>query len=197
MAATASHLTQQSRRLTAERGLHGFTLEELCEIVGISRRTFFNYFRSKEDAVIGIDEVDELQRLADDFMRRGSRGWPAVIDDIIEIAVEHARATGLGMSDHADLMAAVGREPRLLARFVDISREREDQLTQLAAAREGVPASDLRARASIQLIAAVLRTASNSLFDPKGDCDFADALLDSLAAIRTVSASATSETSAS
>jgi AcrR family transcriptional regulator len=197
MAATASRLTDQSRRLTAERGLHGFTIEELCDAVGISRRTFFNYFHSKEEVVIGVDEVDEVQRLAKDFMDRGSRGWPAVIDDIIDIAVEHARATGLGMSEHADLMAAVEREPKLLARFVELSREREEQLTQLAAAREGVPASDLRARASVQLIAAVLRTASDRIFDPNGDGDFAAALLDSLAAVRAVAASASSESSAS
>ncbi len=37
----------------AHYGLNGFTIEQLCEDVGVSRRTFFNYFPSKEDAIIG------------------------------------------------------------------------------------------------------------------------------------------------
>ena len=47
-----------ARVLTAEEGLNGFTIEQLCEDVGVSRRTFFNYFPSKEDAIIGhlLDE---------------------------------------------------------------------------------------------------------------------------------------------
>ena len=79
MAATALRLTAVSRRLTAERGLNGFTVEELCAEVGISRRTFFNYFPSKDEAVIGMDETDEARRLVEHFNARGSRGWPAVL----------------------------------------------------------------------------------------------------------------------
>src|SRR6478735_6808726 len=53
MAQTRQALTTHARELTAERGLHGFTIDELCEHVGVSRRTFFNYFDAKEHAVIG------------------------------------------------------------------------------------------------------------------------------------------------
>lgn len=74
MAATASRLTALSRRLTAERGLNGFTIEELCDEVGVSRRTFFNYFPSKEEAVIGVAEEEDRRRFAEEFLARGSRG---------------------------------------------------------------------------------------------------------------------------
>ena len=52
-AATRTAITAVARSLTAEHGLNGFTVEEVCEAAGISRRTFFNYFQSKEDAIIG------------------------------------------------------------------------------------------------------------------------------------------------
>src|SRR5258708_34354312 len=100
MAATASRLTTLSRRLTAERGLNGFTIEELCDEVGVSRRTFFNYFPSKEEAVVGVDETQEAERYAREFLERGSRGGPAVVDDLVELAVDHVRAPEFGLAAH-------------------------------------------------------------------------------------------------
>ena len=59
-------LVSLARRATAAGGLNGFTVDQLCDEAGVSRRTFFNYFASKEDAVLGIplhtdrDETDEF-----------------------------------------------------------------------------------------------------------------------------------------
>lgn len=186
MAATASRLTTVSRRLTAELGLAGFTIEEVCDEVGVSRRTFFNYFPSKDEAVIGVDEGEQHERLAVSFLSRDSRGWPAVVDDLIDIAIEHVRAAGFGLAEHATLLNAIGREPRLLARFIDISREREQQISVLVAEREGTVADDPRVRASVQIVGTVLRSAGEQMIDPDGDGDFAAALQDSLAALRAV-----------
>ena len=36
-----------------EHGLDGFTMEQLAERVGVSRRTLFYYFPAKDDAVLG------------------------------------------------------------------------------------------------------------------------------------------------
>ena len=191
MAATASRLTTLSRRLTAERGLNGFTIEELCDEVGVSRRTFFNYFPSKEEAVVGVDELQEAERYAAAFLERGSRGWPAVVDDLIDLAVDHVRATEFGLTEHAEFIAAVAREPRLLARFMDINRDREQQLAELVAAREQVTTDDLRAVAAVQLVGTVLRTAGARVLESRVETDFATAITDSLAAIRAVTATPT------
>jgi AcrR family transcriptional regulator len=186
MAATESRLSAVSRRLTAERGLGGFTVEEVCAEVGVSRRTFFNYFPSKEDAVIGIDPLEEAELFATAFLERGSRGWPAVVDDLVELAVEHARAAGFGIAEHAEFIAAIGREPKLLAHFISISREREQQLAELIATREGTTTSDPRTLASVQIVASALRLAGERVLDQTSSDDFATALTDSLAAIRAV-----------
>lgn len=186
MAATSSRLTAVSRRLTAERGLAGFTIEELCAEVGVSRRTFFNYFPSKEDAVVGLDEAEEMQRLADAFLGRESRGWAAVVEDFIEIAAEHTRELGLDLAAHSELVAAISREPRLLARFVDITHDREQQIAELIAFREGVSTDDLGVLAAAQTIGGALRIAGRRILDPRFSGDFASTLLDAAAAMRGV-----------
>ncbi|WP_172979887.1 TetR/AcrR family transcriptional regulator [Agromyces agglutinans] len=186
MAATASRITAVSRRLTAVRGLNGFTIEQLCEEVGVSRRTFFNYFPSKEEAVIGLDEAEEFGRYAERFLGRDSRGWSSAVDDLLELAVEHARAAGFDVAEHADLVAAIDREPRLLARFIDVSREREGQLAELVATREGTSPRDPHVRAVVQVVSTALRMTGEQFHDLGTADDFAAALADAVAALRTV-----------
>lgn len=181
---TAHRLTAACRRLTAERGLAGFTVEEVCEEVGISRRTFFNYFPSKEEAVVGVDEQSELQRFAEDFLARPSRGWSAVLDDLAELVANHAVTSGLSVEEHLELHAALEREPKLLARFMGITRERDAQLIELVAHREGVPTADPHARAAVALFGAAIRTAGEQLFSSGGITDFGEALTRVIADMR-------------
>jgi AcrR family transcriptional regulator len=190
MRETATNLTRVSRRLTAERGLGGFTIEELCDEVDVSRRTFFNYFGSKEDAVIGTNPDDEWTAFADDFLLRPSAGWSRVIDDLVELAVSHFDVEHDAVA-HADLMRAVEREPRLLARFIGISRDRETQLAELVAAREGVGTGDPTLRAAVAVISAIMRAAGERLVDPDGPNDLSTTLTASLVAMRAVLAEPT------
>jgi AcrR family transcriptional regulator len=184
--ATSSHLSSVSRRLTAERGLAGFTIEEVCDEVGVSRRTFFNYFPSKEEAVLGVDESEEMRVVSESFLALGPRGWSAVVDDFIELAVEHVRLSGLDADEHRILIAAIDREPRLLARFIGMGRERELQLAELIAARENVSVDDVHVRAVVNLIATLLRSTGESLLETGSAENFGVALHESLAAVRAV-----------
>lgn len=184
--ATASALTALCRRLTAQRGLNGFTIEEVCSEVGVSRRTFFNYFPSKEDAVFGIDEMHELENFAENFLALGSRGWPAVVDDLVSFAVHYADSTGHDLAEHVQFMAVLEREPKLLARFIGIGRERETALVELVALREGVSTDDPLARASVDVVSIVMRSTADRLSDPRVAADFGAAITESLAAVRAV-----------
>ncbi|KAB3522706.1 TetR family transcriptional regulator [Corynebacterium sp. zg254] len=51
--ATHAALQDHATRLVLERGFDAVTVEDICTAVGISPRTFFNYFPSKEVAVLG------------------------------------------------------------------------------------------------------------------------------------------------
>jgi len=186
MRQTAAGLTSVSRRLTAELGLAGFTIEEVCDSVGVSRRTFFNYFASKEDAVIGANPDDEYRSFAEQFLARGAGTWPQVLTDLIDLAVEHIESNAMDPREHTDLMAALEREPRLLARFIGMTRDRDRQMRGLIADRQGVDSDDPRAVAIVSILGTLMKASAETLVDPANDTDFATILTTSLDAMRLV-----------
>lgn len=182
----ASRLTETARRLTAACGSNGYTIEQLCAEVGISRRTFFNYFPSKDEAVLGVDVRAEFEQLGDDFLTMGSRGWGLVVEDMVALAIQHAERSGITGPEHADFFRAMEREPRLLARFIGLTREHEATLARLVAEREGTDRDDLRVQAAVQIFGTVMRSAAERLTGPTPAHDLPTAIRETFTAIRTV-----------
>ena len=191
MRKTAASLTAVSRRLTAEHGLAGFTIEEVCDEVEVSRRTFFNYFATKEDAVIGGNSEGDFELLAEAFLAGTPGDWSRALQDLVDLAVAHIESDDADAQAHADLMAALEREPRLLARFIGVTRDRERQIRALIARREGVDENDPRAAAVVSIMAILMQTSAQRFIDPANTDDFATILTTSLAAFRTVLAEPT------
>jgi AcrR family transcriptional regulator len=111
--ATRSRLHQAALDLVERGGLAAVTVEEITEAADVAPRTFFNYFQSKEHAVLGSDSLLP-ERLAAAIAAR-----PAA-----EAPLEAARSAIM-----ADL-EAVDHEPAELRRQVALVRSEP----QLAAA---------------------------------------------------------------
>src|SRR4051795_4333102 len=62
--ATRLALHKAALQLVAERGLDGVSVDDIAERADVSPRTFFNYFTSKDDAVLGLDPTGPQRQAA-------------------------------------------------------------------------------------------------------------------------------------
>lgn len=185
---TRRALTRHARRLTIEHGLGGFTVEQVCELTGVSRRTFFNYFPSKEDAVVGgAEEVDPA--ILEAFMRARPEGIvgisPTLVDDLIALTLD-----AIGEFDEFDEFddprLVVAREPQLLNRFIGAGEEAERGLANLIQEREGLEADDPAVATMVGLFTTLVWRTAHRFFQPNNQTPLAELLSDSLATARTL-----------
>lgn len=173
MQKTRLSISRHARELTAEHGFAGFTVEELCARVGISRRTFFNYFGTKLDAVFGHKEdgipADALER----FMNARPTGIvgisPTLMADLVALALEQLRLDDEEIRGAHGFFTILHREPELLERMMKLGPERQAEFTALVAKREGVePTHDGIAMVLHTMHFAAMRAIDRYLQSPEG-----------------------------
>lgn len=91
-AATRLALHEAAVRLAAERGVDGVTVDAVADGAMVSRRTFSNYFASKEKALLYGDQM-RLNQLLDAVRARPARekAWQALTQAAAEVADERMR----------------------------------------------------------------------------------------------------------
>ncbi|WKK70517.1 helix-turn-helix domain-containing protein [Rathayibacter oskolensis] len=162
-----AQLGARARELAVERGLSGFTIDELCEDVGVSRRTFFNYFPTKEQAVLGRPEEGLEGEVLERFLAGG--GAPGalsatLLDGLVDLAVGHFEGIGLTPDGAQQLFALLEREPKLFTALMQAGSERDRLLERFSAEREGVAPDDPRIRLAVQLVGTLARHAVEESF---------------------------------
>ncbi len=191
---TSAGLIRFARELTAERGLAGFTIEELCSEAAISRRTFFNYFASKEDAVLGIPLHRTDAEAIAAFLAAGTGAGtlsPTLLLDLATLVTDRWRAAEVGPEQISALFAAVDKEPRLIGRMLQHGLEEEQFHARLIEQRENLPEGDLRAEIAAQVIGAISRAAITEFLAPGHDDTFPDIFARRIAAARDLFATQT------
>ncbi|GAA1819461.1 TetR family transcriptional regulator [Planosporangium flavigriseum] len=131
-------LQSAARRLVGERGLANVTTEEIAEAANVSKRTFFNYFESKEAAIFDR-EPGRAERLADELAARP-------VDEPPLQALRAACVTTLRCYAHElqELTALVRAEPSLAGFQLNAFAGFEKVIVEWAAARTGTdPATDV------------------------------------------------------
>jgi len=166
-AGTTAALIAAARRRVIAAGLSGFTIEDLCADVDISRRTFFNYFATKENAVVGIPVRFGDQELVEAFIAAGERSGevsPTLIDDFAELVIGRWEKLNFTSSDIAELREAFAREPRLLDYLAEIGAAGEKADARSIEIREGLAEGDLRATVAVEIVTGLKLSASRQLF---------------------------------
>ena len=114
-ARTRASLARAALQLAAEEGLQATTVEAIAARADVSPRTFFNYFDSKDDAVVhlGADRFRRLMtRLFDGTPETGSDPILRIRDAMLDFLRESDSDADASADD--DLMkAALERDPSL------------------------------------------------------------------------------------
>jgi AcrR family transcriptional regulator len=135
-------LSDAAIELFIERGVDRTTVDDIVARVDVSRRTFFRYFESKEDACFfAADETwPELERLV--------RAAPAEQSPLV--VARNAFATVLisyyGSDEHFAVAQLLTTTPQLKGKLAAVRSRQARRLAEALAARIGCAADDLAVR---------------------------------------------------
>ncbi|GAA1287724.1 TetR family transcriptional regulator [Planotetraspora silvatica] len=152
---TREALRAAAIQLFLEHGASTVTVDDICEAAGVSRRTFFNYFESKETALFAWD-----QRLTDELVSklaaRPSREPPLIalrraMDDTLP-----SFAAQTGWDERKKLFSAC---PELRTKILHAVFRVETRLVDTLTDRIGCPAGSLYPRLLAGTTISVFRAA--------------------------------------
>lgn len=186
-AATRGAITAAARALTAERGLNGYTVEEVCDSAAISRRTFFNYFPTKEDAIIGHAGDDIPPDVIEEFVAGGATSpageiSPTLFADLVKLSLRLAEGMSASEEETRQLIAVVKKEPQLILRLIGVTEQREAQFARDVARREGVGPDHPVVQMAVVLLSTIARKSSMAYFSDGNTRSYPDLLLENISA---------------
>lgn len=134
-ARTRQALEKAALRLILKKGFEDTTIEEISESAGVSARTFFRHFATKEDVLIG-DQSAFRESLSRGFASRPPS--EPILESVKQALLELAREYESDR-DHHLLAAQVGGQiPSVVARGIQHQRSWEDLISDSCAKRLGV-----------------------------------------------------------
>ncbi|HEV7187405.1 MAG TPA: TetR family transcriptional regulator [Blastococcus sp.] len=132
--ATRLALHEAALRLVAERGLDHVSVDDIAARADVSPRTFFNYFSSKDDAVLGLDP-DAMHRQVRALLDRPAGESP------VEALRAVAREQALEMAGETEVwplrLTVIDAHPVLIGRLAAMFGESERAMAAAIAERTG------------------------------------------------------------
>lgn len=136
--ATARALAQAAYDLAVERGVDGFTIDEVAARAGYSRRTFANHYAGKEEAIVAV---------ASSLVREGLD--TAVAKDLPLLdwlqAVARAQLSGGLLLTLRDLRILAERHPPLRPHLLEVQMHIRENAREAVLARVDGPGSRIYA----------------------------------------------------
>ncbi|MFI5780612.1 TetR/AcrR family transcriptional regulator [Nocardia sp. NPDC051570] len=132
---TRHDLCLAARRLTVERGLDATTTDDIAKAVGVSPRTFFNYYETKLDAVLGpVAEIGTPEMRAR-FIAGGPTG--VLIDDLAALYTSGYEPEDEVRESISLVAEIIKTEPRVIAGFFAAGVRHTAAVGELLSARLG------------------------------------------------------------
>ena len=177
---TRAELSDAAFRLFAERGFDETTIEDIVEQVEVSPRTFFRYFDSKEDVVIGFFDDLGLE------LRAMLATRPS--DEPSFTALRAALGTLIDLyEERQDRVVAAKRlaheTPSIRARLLDKHARWENGVTEELVTRGGDPSQEPQMRLLAAVALAAFSTAVSAWCTSGGRADLHALVDDALGAV--------------
>ncbi|MEU6169335.1 TetR/AcrR family transcriptional regulator [Streptomyces tanashiensis] len=162
-AATQLDIARAAAELFTERGPDGTTAEDIAQRAGVALRTFYRYFRSKQDAVAPL-------------LAGGADRWRAVLAATapgagLPEALERSIASSLTPETEAEaeglrwtrgLLRAAAEDPALRAVWYRVNQDSEERLREVVAGLAGPDADPLEVRLAAAAATDAIRIALES-----------------------------------
>ncbi|MEU1090701.1 TetR family transcriptional regulator [Streptomyces sp. NPDC005892] len=155
-AATRLEIAEVAVRLFAEKGVAATSADEIAAEAGVSTRTLWRYFPTKEACVqpllaVGVDSLAEA-------LRDSSRHEPLI--DVLEAMRPDTMRPTAGSADVLRLVRLTRTEPGLRAVWLQTHLEAESVLAEALARRTGESPDALAPRVTAAMINVALRVAA-------------------------------------
>lgn len=169
--ATRRALLAAANRRFHEAGFEATTIDEVCQAVGVARRTFFRYFPDKESLAFPHRQ-ERLQHFVDLLGSAPANETPFA--SLRRIAHGFAREYMQNRDSLVLQQRLVQTAPALLARESEIDRDWESGMAQAFRLRAGAdPDAELHARVLAGAAIGVIRATMRYWFASGGTADLA------------------------
>ncbi|MFB7451477.1 TetR/AcrR family transcriptional regulator [Streptomyces sp. NPDC056194] len=162
-AATQLDIARAAAELFTERGPDGTTAEEIAQRSGVALRTFYRYFRSKQDAVTPLlsGGADRWRALL--AATEPGAGVPEALERSIAASLTPASAADAeGLRWTRGLLRAAAEDPALRAVWYRVNQESEERLREVVAGLAGPDADPLEVRLAAAAATDAIRIALES-----------------------------------
>ncbi|MBY6281053.1 TetR/AcrR family transcriptional regulator [Stenotrophomonas maltophilia] len=152
-AQTRQAISDVATALIIRRGFEAVSMSEIAKAAGVSRKTVFNYFASKEDLVFDRDE--EARALLREGMAARCGTTPlAAFQSLVRELLDSGHPLLRINSGAAAFWATVADSPVLVAHARRLQAQLADDLALLMASAVGRPADDAEARLGAAMLLA-------------------------------------------
>ncbi|WP_309130059.1 TetR family transcriptional regulator [Brevibacterium sp.] len=117
-----------------EEGLDGATVANIAAAAGVSTRTFFNYYATKEDAIVGLDESNIDAALVADYVHSDS-GLDTLAEDTSRFIREALLMGSLDPDTPARRRKLFALYPELVSKRFDRAEALEELIAEHVLAR--------------------------------------------------------------